>query len=329
MPHDINNPPGGPHLVVTAKTANKVQLFDVASFTLTGTLDMPGSTHELVLSADGAQAYGTIYGGGIFGKNTAPDRRIAVIDLAGKSLARTIDINDVLAPQIAPQIAPHGIMRDGQGTLWATAELAQSVLAIDPATGATERVAVGGAPHWLAISHSAGLLFASLKATSHVAIVDLRTRRFIGMLDIPHRAEGLAVSGDGKTLYVCAHETNELHVFDVGSRALSRTLTLEGAPGAVNQLRRVRISPDGRFLLVASHVDNHVAVFDAHSLAQTGWLQTPKAPMGFGFASDGVHAFVCCHDAAVLLEFDMAQARETRRVETAAGCEFVIAYGEA
>ena len=31
---DPNNRPGGPHLVVTAKTANKVQFFDAATFAL-------------------------------------------------------------------------------------------------------------------------------------------------------------------------------------------------------------------------------------------------------------------------------------------------------
>ena len=33
---DLNNPPGGPHLIVTAKTANKVQFFDAATLAKTG-----------------------------------------------------------------------------------------------------------------------------------------------------------------------------------------------------------------------------------------------------------------------------------------------------
>jgi hypothetical protein len=48
--------------------------------------------------------------------------------------------------------------------------------------------------------------------------------------------------------------------------------------------------------------------------------------MGFGFAVDGVHAYVCCHDAAEMLEFELATGRITRRVPTAAGCEFVVSY---
>ena len=63
---DPNNLPGGPNLAVTAKSANKVQFFDAATLALKDEIDMPGSTHELVRSADGAKVYGSIYGGGIF-----------------------------------------------------------------------------------------------------------------------------------------------------------------------------------------------------------------------------------------------------------------------
>jgi hypothetical protein len=48
--------------------------------------------------------------------------------------------------------------------------------------------------------------------------------------------------------------------------------------------------------------------------------------MGFGFAGDGKRAYLCCHDAAIALEFELASGRATRQFETAAGCEFIIAY---
>ncbi len=78
---DINNRPGGPNLIVTAKTAHKVHFLDAATLTISATIDMPGSTHELALSPDGRTAYGSVYGDGVFAKRVNPDRRIAVIDL--------------------------------------------------------------------------------------------------------------------------------------------------------------------------------------------------------------------------------------------------------
>src|SRR3954452_20814644 len=151
---DANNRPGGPHLVVTAKTANKVQFFDADTLTLTSEIDMPASTHEMVLSADGRKVFASVYGGGIFGKNSNPDRRIAVVDLATRSLERMIDVG--------ADVAPHGVMMQGD-TLWATGELGDAVLAIDPAEDKVERIGIGGRPHWIAVSKAAGQVFASCK----------------------------------------------------------------------------------------------------------------------------------------------------------------------
>jgi DNA-binding beta-propeller fold protein YncE len=315
---DPNNRPGGPQLILTAKSANKIQFFDAATLAKTAEIDMPASTHEMIRSLDGNTVYASVYGGGIFGKNKDPDRRIAVIDLAAKKLERTIDVGD--------NYAPHSVMMDGRGTLWSTGELGDAVLAIDPATDKVERIDVGGSPHWIAVSHSTGKLFASFKTKEVVAVVETSSRRMTGKIAIPHGAEGIAVSPDGDTLFVCAHWKGVLHVINARTHALRRTPPIHGAPGEANQLRRVRVSPDGRYVCASSHVDNFAAVYDAATLKQIAGFATPKAPMGFGFAADGKHAYLCCHDAAITLEFELDNGRVTRQFPTAAGCEFVIAY---
>jgi DNA-binding beta-propeller fold protein YncE len=315
---DPNNRPGGPALILTAKSANKIQFFDAATLAKTGEIEMPASTHEMIRSPDGGKIYASVYGGGIFGKNQDADRRIAVIDLAAKRLERTIDVGTA--------VAPHSVMMDVRGTLWSTAELGNAVLAIDPDSGKVERIELGGSPHWIAVSHDTGRLFASFKTKEAVAVVDLNSRHMTGKIAIPHGAEGIAVSPDGETLFVCAHWKGVVHVFDTRTLAHGQTIAIAGAPGEANQLRRVRVSPDGRYVCASSHVDNFAAVYEADTLKQIGGFATPKAPMGFGFAADGRHAFLCCHDAAVTLEFELASARITRQFETAAGCEFIIAY---
>src|ERR1700683_4845430 len=133
---DLNNRPGGPNLIVTAKTAHKVPFLDAATLTLSKTIDMPGSTHELALSPDGRAAYGSIYGDGIFIRRVNPDRRIAVIDLPSQSLSRVIDLGAVYAP--------HGIMIDASGALWCSGELGNAVLVVDPARNNVERLGGGG-----------------------------------------------------------------------------------------------------------------------------------------------------------------------------------------
>src|ERR1700688_2266206 len=266
---DPNNRPGGPNLVLTAKSANKIQFFDAATLTKIAELDMQGSTHEMIRSPDSGKVYASVYGGGIFGKNKDPDHRIAVIDLASKKLERTIDLGK--------NIAPHSVMMDAGGMLWLTAELGNAVLAIDPETDKIACIDLGGSPHWIGGSHTTGKLFASFKTKEAVAVVDTASHKMIGKIPIPHGAEGIAVTPDGETLFVCAHWKGVVHVFDARTHEHSRTIDIDGAPGEANQLRRVRVSPDGHYVCASSHVDNFAAVYEADTLKQVAGFDTPKA----------------------------------------------------
>ena len=314
---DINNRPGGPNLIVTAKTAHKVHFVDAATLATTATIDMPGSTHELALSRDGRTAYGSVYGDGVFAKRVNPDRRIVVIDLPSKSLTRIIDLGAVYAP--------HGVMMDENGTLWSSGELGDAVLAIEPETGAVQKIDVGATAHWVAVSHATGKVFVSVKQ-NYVVAVDAARRAVIDRIKLPHVVEGLAIAPDGATLYVCAQDAAEFYAIDARTHAIRQTIAIDGADGAKKQMRRVRVSPDNKYVVVSSNQDAHAGIFVAGTLKQIASFSTRKSPMGFGFAADGKHAYLCCHDDAVVFEFELASGRVTRTFPTAAGCEFIVAY---
>jgi DNA-binding beta-propeller fold protein YncE len=314
---DLNNRPGGPNLIVTAKTAHKVHFLDAETLTLAKTIDMPGSTHELALSADGRTAYGTVYGDGIFTKRINPDRRIVVIDLPSQSLTRVIDLGETYAP--------HGVMMDEAGAVWCSGELGDAVLAIDPATDKVQRIDVGNTAHWLAISHATGKVFVSVK-TDLVVVIDLARRAIVDRIKVPHLTEGLAIAPDGDTLYVCAQTAAEFYVIDARSHALLRTVPIDEVNAKNPQMRRVRVSPDNRYVAVASHQGNHAAIYAADGVKPIASFSTKKGPMGFGFAPDGERAYLCCHDDAVVFEFALASGQITRTFPTAAGCEFIVAY---
>ncbi len=315
---DLNNRPGGPNLIVTAKTAHKVHFLDAATLTMRATIDMPGSTHELALSADGRIAYGTVYGDGVFAKRVNPDRRIVVIDLPSQSLSRVIDLGAVYAP--------HGVMMDERGTLWSSGELGNAVLAIDPAGGKVEPIDVGNTAHWVAVSHATGKVFASVKSDYLVAI-DAARRAVIDRIALPHVVEGLAVTPDGATVYACAQDAAELYVVDARTHEVTRTVPIHGADAQKKQMRRVRVSPDNAYVVVSSNQDHRAEIYEAGGLKQIASMPTKRSPMGFGFAPGGKLAYLCCHDDAEVLEFELATGRITRTFSTAAGCEFIIAYG--
>jgi DNA-binding beta-propeller fold protein YncE len=148
----------------------------------------------------------------------------------------------------------------------------------------------------------------------------------VDRIKVPHVIEGLAISPDGATLYCCAQSAAEFYVIDANSHAVLRTVPIAGADASKRQMRRVRVSPDNRYVVVSSNQDHHAAVYRADGLQQIASFPTKKSPMGFGFAGDGKHAYLCCHDDAVVFEFELETGKVMRTLPTAAGCEFVVAY---
>jgi DNA-binding beta-propeller fold protein YncE len=238
----------------------------------------------------------------VFARRVNPDRRIVVIDLPSQSLTRVIDLGAVYAP--------HGVMMDEAGMLWSSGELGHAVLVIDPQSERIAKIDVGSTAHWLAVSHATGKVFVSVKQ-DYVVAIDRARRVVIDRIRLPQGMEGLAIAPDGATLYCCAQGAAEFYVIDAATHAIRRRVAIDGADASKRQMRRVRVSPDNRYVVVSSNQDHHAAIYEVEGLRQIASFPTKKSPMGFGFAADGRHAYVCCHDDAEVFEFDLATGRVT------------------
>ena len=146
--------------------------------------------------------------------------------------------------------------------LWSSGELGNAVLMIDPATEKVQPIDVGATAHWVAISHATGKVFVSVKQ-DYVVVIDAARRAVIDRIKLPKVVEGLAISPDGATLYVCAQTAAEFYVIDARTHAVLRTVPIEGANAAKPQMRRVRVSPDNRYVVVSSNQDHHAAIYAA------------------------------------------------------------------
>ena len=156
-------------------------------------------------------------------------------------------------------------------------------------------------------------------------MVDVARRAVIDRIKLPHVVEGLAIAPDGATLYVCAQTAAEFYVIDANSatpcppsRSTAPTRRESRCGACASHPTDMLWCPPTRTLTRRS-----MRPTDSKQIAS---FPTRKAPMGFGFAADSRHAYLCCHDDAEVLEFELATGRMTRTFHTAAGCEFIIAY---
>ncbi len=309
-------------IILTAKSDQRVEFYDGSTYERLAALEMPAPVHELALTQDAATAYGSVFGGGVFGKNKDPDHRLVVIDIASRQIDGYIDTGAC--------VAPHGIIFGADGVLWVTAELNHALLGIDVrARRVIHIIDIGGAAHWVLAHPDGRRLYASCKQTPNIAVIDLATRSVSGQITIPNRCEGMAMAADGEYLYVASHSAPEVNVIDTRSDRLVKSLRFEGAGADFPQLRRARLSPDRRWLLVSSSKDRTVAVFRLPSLEQTALIAVGNAPMGFAFSVVPDRALVCNHDDGMVTELDLVNGVAGSNFVTGKGCEYAEYYAVA
>jgi len=119
-----------------------------------------------------------------------------------------------------------------------------------------------------------------------IAVIDTkalaRTRLITGVSD----PERVAVSRDGRGLFVSEEDAARLAVLDARSARVLTTVPVGREPEGV------RVSPDGRWVLVTSEEENLVTIVDAKSYGVVGRAYVGKRPRDIGITPDSRFAYV-------------------------------------
>jgi DNA-binding beta-propeller fold protein YncE len=235
--------------------------------------------HELAISNDGTRGFVSLYGSADYGPNVA-DNRIAVVDLTDMTLAGHIDLNLYKAP--------HALVIDRQGKLWATVDANRCVLVIDTDSWEIEHTVWLQTPgHFLAASPDGKTLYASSKEYPVVTEIDIESRSITAQIAVPVGAQAIRVSHDGSRLFVGDFHRPLLHVIDCAARKLISTHALTGVPGWPF------LSPDGQTLAVSTYDEpndrGYVEILDAHDPYSRRVVDVADEPFHLLFSDDGKH----------------------------------------
>src|SRR5215470_10314573 len=237
----LNAPTGTSGLIMVDKVGGQVRFFDPATdrelVSFPPAPESGAKAHELAISPDHKFAYVSVYGDGVYGNNPHPGHTIGVIDLTARKLAAQIDIS--------PHQAPHGIQVDASGMLYVACDLSRKVLVIDPRKRAiVAAIDVEGTGHWLALLPDASKLYVANKNDRpFVSVVDVKSRKMIGRVPMPHGTQGIVASPDGKTVLVADDSEPVLHVISTANDSVVDHVTVTGVQ---NGLYKVFYSPDGQ-----------------------------------------------------------------------------------
>jgi len=282
-------------LLVANKGDQTLGLIDPQGGRQIATVSEGGITgHEVVASADGKWAFVPIYGNSGVGKPGSNGSTLAVIDLGKREVVHTIDFGHGVRPH-CPVFGP------GDGLLYVTTELDQTVTIIDPKTFKIVGTVPTGQPesHMLAISQDGRKGYTANVGPGTVSVLDLRARKTLSVIPVASHIQRISVAPNGRQVFTSDTQKPRLAVVSTETNKVERWIPLPGKGyGSAS-------TADGKWLLIAVPSANKVAAIDLRTLEVGKVVDVPASPQEVLIRPDGHVAYVSCSQKKQIAAIDL------------------------
>jgi YVTN family beta-propeller protein len=136
------------------------------------------------------------------------------------------------------------------------------------------------------------------RSADGIGEVDVATGKVLRVLQSGTDPEQLAITADGKRLFVANEDGARVSVFDLAANAVVKTIPVGAEPEGVT------ISPDGRVVYVTSEEAGEVYAIDTTSYAVLARIPVGHRPRSIGFTPDGARAFVTLENDGAVAAID-------------------------
>jgi PQQ-dependent catabolism-associated beta-propeller protein len=124
-------------------------------------------------------------------------------------------------------------------------------------------------------------IFVSNEKGNSISIIDGETLELIETVPVGNRPRGIALSSDGRYLYICASDDNTIQMMDTETREILHHLPSGPDP------ELLVVSPDDALIYVANEDDNMVTVIDIANRVAITEIPVGVEPEGMGVSHDG------------------------------------------
>jgi PQQ-dependent catabolism-associated beta-propeller protein len=131
------------------------------------------------------------------------------------------------------------------------------------------------------VAAEARTIFVSNERGNSISIVDGDSLELVQQVDVGERPRGIALSPDGKFLYICASDDDTIQIMD------TETLEIVGTLPSGPDPEVIVVSPDGARIYAANEDDNLVTVIDVASRSVEAEIPVGVEPEGMGISPDG------------------------------------------
>jgi YVTN family beta-propeller protein len=298
-------------LLVANKGEHTLGIIDPVAGVQVAAIPEEGVTgHEVAASPDGRRAFVPIYGDSGVGKPGTDGRLIRVIDLAERKVVDTLDLGKGVRPHCA-------VFGPGNGLLYVTTELENSVTVIDPQSLKVVGHVPTGQPesHMLAITRDGRRGYTSNVGPGTISVLDLEARQVLAVIPVAPKAQRISLSRDDRFLFTADQSQPRLAVIDTATNGIRTWITLPGIGYGTAP------TPNGRWLLVAALKTNQVVVVDLQSMTVARALDVPPAPQEIVVRPDGAAAYVSCDRSGQVAVIDLKQWKVTKLIHAGKGAD--------
>jgi len=304
-------------LLVVRKTDDAIDFMDPGSGLRLASVALGHAPHEVSVSPDGKRAAVTNYG-----TRDRPGSTLSIVDLEQPREVRRIDLT--------PHTRPHGVAWFAPDRIAVTTEGTKHLVIVDPDAGRVVSAIETGqdVSHMVAVSADATRAYVTNIGSGTTTALDLVAGRKLGDIATGAGSEALAVTPNGRDLWVAARAAGEIVVVDTATLAILARLPLPGIP------IRIAITPDGATALVTCAGSSELVAYDVatRTVRARVKVDVPLAPdaaerpfarlapgsalpVGLLVARDGRSAFVAATMGDRVVQYDVSTLAPLRTIE--------------
>jgi DNA-binding beta-propeller fold protein YncE len=286
-------------LLVVRKSANSVEFVEPGTGTRLMSVAVGLAPHEIAVAPDGRRAIVTNYG-----TTAAPGNTVSLLNLERPHEIERIDLGR--------HTRPHGVAWYAADRVAITAEGSGRLLILDPAARRiVAEIPTGqSVSHMVAVTRDGTRAFVTNIDSGTTTAIDLAGGRKLRDLETGAGSEAIAISPDGRYVWVAARRTSEIALIDATTLEIVKRLQLEGEP------IRIALTPSGGTAIVSCAGSGDVVAIDTQALAIVARRRLePQSAAGVAAANAGDAAIPAPRDTVPI---GLAVSADGRSVYVAA-----------
>ncbi len=215
-----------------------------------------------------------------------PNGKFVAVPIRDGDSVDLVDISQKKVVKVLPLKLPHNCYNTGDDHQMYCSSMGDKFIErIDLDTlSAAEQIPTPGIPRPFAVAKDGKTLFSSLTDLHGFVAVDIPSKKVIETVDfgpapfdaIPMEANtpthGMAISPDGKQLWLAGVVDDEVFVYDIAAKKVIRKIPAGHGPNWVG------FSPDGKYCVVSNAGTNDASIYDTATYREVARVNVGKAP---------------------------------------------------